>query len=221
MKGWELLPLSIALILLYAVLAGHLSLHFIVSGSMEPSAPVGSLVVAAPDIFLSPGEMVLYELEGRVVMHRVYRVESDGVVVVADAYPGYSELIAWDRIRGKALLVVPGLGFFAMGAAAMPALAAGLAVILAFYGRSSEEPSLFLPAALSLTLMAAIGDAGLISTGRTLAVIISLAMLTSLRVLELGAEGMARRLVNPGYLLLMISCLASISRKTLLGVFGL
>ncbi|MCS7145390.1 MAG: hypothetical protein RMJ28_07245 [Nitrososphaerota archaeon] len=221
MRALELAIVLAGVALLYAALSGHLTLHYIVSGSMEPSVPVGSLVIAAPDVFVAPGEMVLYDLEGRTVMHRVSEVGPDGVVITADAYPGYSELIGWERVKGRALLVIPLLGYLALSVTTLPAVILGLAAIIALPRGRFTDSSLFLPAAFSLALMAAVGDTGLASLGRPFAALILLAMILSLKFLEPRVDGVARRLVAASYILLIVACLASISKKSFMEVFGL
>ena len=87
--------------------------------SMAQAAPVGSLVVTAPDSTVAVGEVVAFRPPGldRVYTHRVVQVLPDGAVRTRGDLNGAED--AWTtpagRIVGRAIALVPGVGFLARG----------------------------------------------------------------------------------------------------------
>jgi signal peptidase len=91
------------------------NLLYVVSGSMEPYVPIGSLVLlcrAQPSV----GDVAAYSLYGKTVIHRVSSIDLKGgtMLFVADANPVYPSVVEIEKVRGVALLAVPLLGYLAM-----------------------------------------------------------------------------------------------------------
>jgi signal peptidase len=100
-------------------LAGY-RLQPVLSASMEPSFPLGSLLVVQPTDAgsVEPGMAVTFEdpiVAGRVVTHRVVRLtpgDELGFVTRGDANATEDPIpIPARSIRGRVLWAVPGLGF--------------------------------------------------------------------------------------------------------------
>ena len=87
----------------------------IVSGSMTPAIPVGSLVAVTPGTYeeLEQGEIIMYELNGTTVTHRVVSndVSAREVVTKGDANDRADMLpVSYDQIEGIVRFHVPVLG---------------------------------------------------------------------------------------------------------------
>lgn len=119
-KSWRL-PQIIALMSLLAVIGMALLLELrpvvIMSGSMEPAIPTGSIcLISGADRKGAPGRIVAYELQDHLVVHRISRA-SDGQTFItkgdsndtADPAP-----VSADQIRGRVIGAVPYLGYGAL-----------------------------------------------------------------------------------------------------------
>ncbi len=87
----------------------------IVSGSMTPAIPVGSLVAVIPGTYeeLEQGEIIMFELNGTTVTHRVVSNDASAreVVTKGDANDREDMLpVSYDQIEGIVKFHVPVLG---------------------------------------------------------------------------------------------------------------
>ncbi|MEN3048149.1 MAG: hypothetical protein ABDH63_05155 [Candidatus Caldarchaeales archaeon] len=225
MRGVTILAFSGLALITYAVATGQLGIYYVVTESMEPSAPRGSLIISVPDRFVEAGDMVLYDLQGFTVVHRASELRPEGVRVVADAYPWYSELVSWERVKGRAVLVIPFLGYVALGLSAVPVVLLGLLVVLLLPRKPQEgqsgSPLLFAFSGGALVLVAAIGDTGLVTIGKVPALVLLASSLAAIRYLEARGSDAPGWLIDASYVIFLVACLASISRKAFLGVLGL
>jgi peptidase S24-like protein len=71
-------------------------------GSMWPLVPGGSLVEVTPAVPRSAGELVAFERDGRVVIHRVRQITEQGIVAQGDALERSDGVIAHARVLGTA-----------------------------------------------------------------------------------------------------------------------
>jgi signal peptidase len=113
----RILALSGLLLVLSSLLLPltNCNLLYVVSGSMEPYVPVGSLIVlchSQPSV----GDVAAYSLYGETVLHRVSSADlSKGTATfVADIDPRYPSAVETGRIQGVAVFIVPLLGYLAM-----------------------------------------------------------------------------------------------------------
>jgi signal peptidase len=127
--------------------------YTVVSGSMEPYIPRGSLVV----VEASPpglGDVGAYRLEagGRVyvLVHRVVGVGDGFYVFKGDAVDGVERVSAGD-VLGRAVLTIPYIGYIYLAGLANPLIIALLAISALLPGRS---PSTFYPFSLTTGLLA-------------------------------------------------------------------
>ncbi|MEM0461257.1 MAG: S26 family signal peptidase [Candidatus Caldarchaeum sp.] len=154
-----------AFIIGYVLFTGQVMLYHVVTGSMEPSIPIGSLVVAVPDKSVSSGDVMVYRLGEATLLHRVVEVLPTAIKVMADASSNYVEYVELDRVVGRMILAIPLLGYVNM----MPVLAlTSLIVVLSVFGRGSGVG--FWTSAASVTAMAILGDSGLAILGKPFAV---------------------------------------------------
>jgi signal peptidase len=145
----RLLYLTLIVPIAYLVLQQPpLSLYAVVSGSMEPDIPRGSLVVveAVPPVL---GEAAAYRLEvdGRtyVLIHRVVGVRDGGYELRAAAGNAV-EIVPAGRVVGRVALAVPYLGYLYMAGLANPLIAA-LLILVALM--PPGRPSSLLPLSLA------------------------------------------------------------------------
>lgn len=101
------------------ILPGFFSLEsrVVLSGSMEPVCPVGSLLLICPcsAADIAAGDILTYALaDGTYVTHRVYEEVPDQEAFVtkgdANACPD-AELVPYQAIVGRPILIIPLLGY--------------------------------------------------------------------------------------------------------------
>jgi signal peptidase len=137
-----ILVLSSFFLLSVQSLPGLMVLH-VVSGSMEPNVPVGSLVLLSRGEPPSIGDVAAYvlEVQGRryVLLHRVTGISSDGRYVFtadADTLSGIT-LVSPEKVLGKMLVAIPYLGYLAPYAP----LVMGLLIVLSLVPKKVRAPS--------------------------------------------------------------------------------
>lgn len=110
---------AIAAVLIVPVLLGCKSMA-VVSGSMEPTIPVGSLIIIkeAEADTLEMGDVITYQLSGStMVTHRIVAIDEENQCVttkgdaneVEDGSP-----VAYSQIVGKEVFHVPYLGYLSI-----------------------------------------------------------------------------------------------------------
>ena len=196
-------------------------IFYVVSGSMEPNIPVGSLAVVAGSDSYNVGDVVAYRLtvENRTytILHRIVAVSGDGrYYVKGDAMPA-GEYIEDSRIVGKLVAAIPLLGFLGMGVNLLP-LVAVLAIIVAAttylwpQGKGGGAPSYFLIAAAFLILSALLGTRGLITIlGKPLFLTIMTALILATRYIEKETIYSGSDLINVTYILQAIATTSTVS----------
>ena len=129
-----------ALLLMALCIAGPMALGYkeltVLSGSMEPNIPVGSVVcvdtrVAAAE--LAEGEVVTYKLEnGTFVTHRVVSndVENRQLITRGDANDNDDAPVSYGRYYGRVKLHIPYLGYITTGVRTPRGILAVTAVVV-------------------------------------------------------------------------------------------
>ncbi|MCS7125530.1 MAG: signal peptidase I [Aigarchaeota archaeon] len=117
---------TVALLTLISV-ADDLRVYRIVSPSMEPSIPVGSLVIVSITEPIEVGDIVAYKLEvlGRsyTLVHRVVEIMDGAYLIRADVdSSSLGEIVKAENIIGKVILAIPFLGYLAGAIIAIPAI---------------------------------------------------------------------------------------------------
>lgn len=110
--------LALAVLLVGPVLLGYTELA-VLTGSMQPTLPVGSLIYIkeADPAQLQVGDVITYQLEGdTMVTHRVVEnVPAESYLITqGDANEDPDGQIAYDRIVGKMAFHVPYLGYISL-----------------------------------------------------------------------------------------------------------
>ena len=74
-------------------------------GSMWPTIPGGSLVEVTPGAPRAAGELVAFERDGQVVIHRVLQITAEGIVAQGDSLEQTDGVIAHERVLGTARVI--------------------------------------------------------------------------------------------------------------------
>lgn len=87
--------------------------YIVLSGSMEPSIPTGSVIfVQTREIFVQPGDVILYTGSAGNVTHRVVKDQNEVYLTKGDANSTCDSLpVKKEQIKGKVLFHIPGLGY--------------------------------------------------------------------------------------------------------------
>lgn len=110
--------LLLALLLNLSVFTDYRSLA-VVSGSMEPTLPYGSMVVVRPQAQYEPGDIVTFRSTGsgevKRFTHRIVSIDGDLAETKGDANNSIDpEPVALSRAEGKVILTVPYAGYLVM-----------------------------------------------------------------------------------------------------------
>ena len=110
--------LALAVLLVGPVLLGYTELA-VLTGSMQPTLPVGSLIYIkeADPAQLQVGDVITYQLEGdTMVTHRVVEIDPDAQTLTTqgDANSDPDGAITFDRLVGKMDFYIPYLGYISL-----------------------------------------------------------------------------------------------------------
>jgi len=204
----------------YLVLQQPLALYTVVSGSMEPYVPRGSLVVVIPEQ-LGLGDVGAYRLEeaGRsyVIVHRVVGLGESFYVFKGDAVDRVDHVPA-DRVIGRVAVTIPYVGYVYMAGFANPLLV--LLIFLAAFLPSSKPSTLF-PFALATGVLA------YLSPGRGLTAVINpllylmYSTASSLFVYFVERREGPHRLISMSYVALAVANAFSIDPRGVASWIGL
>ena len=126
-----------------------MSTYNVISGSMEPTLSVGSIVYAQPTEFdkLTNGDIIAYEAGASVVTHRIDQIDSQYKLITtkgdanraADVMP-----VAYTNVIGKVVAHLPFLGYVAAGLSSIIGKLVAISlllvgVILSSVGNPGEE----------------------------------------------------------------------------------
>lgn len=125
---YTLLTISVFILLPFVVftlltskttLLSGIKSYVVVSGSMEPTIPTGSIIYTNKIDFYSKGDVIAYEKENRTISHRVLGIEGIGNELYystkGDANDSAdSDLVSRSEIVGKTFFFVPYLGKIVM-----------------------------------------------------------------------------------------------------------
>ena len=135
-------------------LVDDVRLYRIVSPSMEPLIPVGSLIIVSLSEPIDIGDVVAYKLDviGRsyTLVHRVVDVKDGYYVIRADVDPStMGETVEAEKIIGKVVLTIPFLGYIAGVVAVIPA-------ILLLFPLASKKDGIGFPTTAFITILPSI-----------------------------------------------------------------
>lgn len=126
---------GVAAVLILPVLLGCKSMA-VISGSMEPEIPVGSIVIVKevePEE-LEPGDVISYTLTGStMVTHRILAIDEEKQTVTTKGDANEAEdgnPVSYDRIVGREIFHVPYLGYLSMYIKTPLGIAGGCVVLM-------------------------------------------------------------------------------------------
>lgn len=85
----------------------------VLSGSMEPTFSEGTLLIIKAARETKTGEIVVYQAEDELIVHRVVSVEGDIIVTKGDANAVCDRPFRKDALRGKVIAWIPHVGAIA------------------------------------------------------------------------------------------------------------
>ena len=134
-----LIPLVIALLMFVPKIMGYQE-YTVVTGSMEPKMPVGSLVFVKevePET-LREGDVITYEKErdGSIITHRVVEIsKEDGTVTTKGDANEVNDMepVRFDQVLGRVEKTIPEVGRFAVALSTLGGKILLVALLLAGY----------------------------------------------------------------------------------------
>lgn len=82
----------------------------VLSGSMEPALSVDDLIIVKEVEDYVIGDMVVFQSQGSLIVHRIVLIEEEGIVTKGDANNVTDDAIELKDIKGKVILAIPGIG---------------------------------------------------------------------------------------------------------------
>lgn len=92
----------------------------VMSGSMEPTLSVNDLVIISQSEHYEVGDIIVYQSEDSLVIHRIVEIEDEMVTARGDANDISDAPISEIYIKGKLLMAVPHLGGVARALKSLP-----------------------------------------------------------------------------------------------------
>lgn len=123
-------------------LLGYVSFAVVVTGSMEPTVPRGSLAVVFKSNDYGVGDVVLFKAYNRLILHRIVGLEDGCFLTKGDANANRDAWeLASDNVVGKLYIVIPYVGLVINGLR-QPLIFASLMTLLylLFELRSDNSP---------------------------------------------------------------------------------
>lgn len=115
----------------------------VLSGSMEPTFSKGALLVVKQTDGLAVGDVVVYQAQGELIVHRIIEMDGDTVVTQGDANDAADPPFDRREIKGVVIAHVPFLGTVAeiIKTPAASAVVIILAVLLVEYSFRKQRDS--------------------------------------------------------------------------------
>lgn len=104
----------------------------VLSGSMEPALSVGDLIIVKETETLTENQIIVYEQESSLIVHRIVDISGNQIIAQGDANNTPDDPIDASLVKGEVVAVVPGAGM-AVEAIRSPAgilVIVGLAAVL-------------------------------------------------------------------------------------------
>lgn len=79
----------------------------VLSGSMEPELSRGDLIIVREAGEYDVNDVVVYQQDGILIVHRIIKVSDEEIITKGDANPVADQPISAEAIRGKVVMTVP------------------------------------------------------------------------------------------------------------------
>lgn len=87
------------------------TIAYVLTGSMEPTIGVNDLIVVEKTNDYEVNDIVVYQCEGKLIVHRIYSIDGDTVITLGDANgDSYDDPIHINAIQGEVVDIIPFLG---------------------------------------------------------------------------------------------------------------
>ena len=84
----------------------------VLSGSMEPELSKGDLIIVKESGSYGAGDVVVYQENNILIVHRIISVEEDQITTKGDANPVADEPVKASAVRGEVVASIPFVGTF-------------------------------------------------------------------------------------------------------------
>lgn len=115
----------------------------VLSGSMEPVLSIDDLVVIHRQKNYEVGDIIVYQSGRELIIHRIIKIEEDGLITKGDANNMSDPPIDWTSVKGKMIAHIPGVGLLIRGlktpAGVILVLAAAFILLELSYRREWDE----------------------------------------------------------------------------------
>lgn len=109
-KSLFLLLLCFFLLFLY-ISSSNMSCYVVLSGSMEPAVPTGSLILVVPDSAPPEGAIITCQIGNTTVTHRIEHILENGYILKGDASEKPdAQPVSKEQVVGRVVLTIPLLG---------------------------------------------------------------------------------------------------------------
>ena len=92
------------------LMIGKYGLSVVLTESMKPEISVNSLLVIKETNEYVEDKIIVFQNQGRPVVHRIIRIEQDSIITQGDNNTGEDLPITRDQIKGEVVLEIPLLG---------------------------------------------------------------------------------------------------------------
>lgn len=82
----------------------------VMSGSMEPTIPIGSMIIIHKHDSYAPDDIITYDENSTLVTHRLISIDGDTAITKGDANNAQDSPIQTSQIRGEVTAVLPNAG---------------------------------------------------------------------------------------------------------------
>ena len=117
LKIFTLLIIIVMPIMAFLLIASHSNILFgiraydVVTGSMVPTIPVGSLILTVPDHQYQIGTIITFKRNDEIVTHRIVGIKNGSFITKGDANPGNDpQPVGLIQIIGKDIFIAPFVG---------------------------------------------------------------------------------------------------------------
>jgi signal peptidase len=117
--------------ILRIALATDIPTAVVKSRSMYPTLDVGDMVIVKGSRDYMVGEIIVFRYGGETVIHRIFNITGGGIATKGDANERPDPwIISYDDIYGKAIAVIPRIGYIALVLTNLPTLLILMALIM-------------------------------------------------------------------------------------------
>ncbi len=111
----------------------------VLTGSMEPTLKVNELVFVVKADEYKEGDIVVYQKDNELIIHRIMLIDGDQVVTQGDNNPVADDPVPMSSIKGKLKFSIPFIGLIVRGIRSVPGVLLILAASIFLMHRSWQK----------------------------------------------------------------------------------